>query len=1015
MGAFPGDLVRTSMLRVPLRCTNDDSWHGHIPFAFWCIEALEPRLLVELGCQRGDSYCAFCQAVEEISADTQCYGVGTWGGDRDAGRDEAVHEELRQYNDSRYGRFSSLLHSTFDEALSNFRDASIDLLHVDGFAGYEEARHDFAMWLPKISRAGVVLFHHIAVREAGFGVWRLWEELRRTYPSFSFPHSRGLGVLAVGTSPPEALRRLTSLDDRSAEDVRQLFGRLGDAVRLHGTHQALARQRVRVAELQASLQERTASLQGRDQRIAELQASLQEREQLIAFLDADREAVYRSTSWKVSAPLRFVARLLGRGEREPGGEADPKAAAEAGPDPPPGAEPRPAPEAESLAPGPAAPATPPGAFVHALLRDPSWTLAFPRAERPEVTIIVVTFNKVEHTYDCLESLLAHADAAYDLIVVDNASTDPTVELLSRLRNVTVLRNDANLGFGRACNQAAARAGGEHLLFLNNDAALAPRCLSSLLETAQADPRCGAVGGRLVWPDGRLQEAGSILWDDGTAEAYGRGADPFAPEFSFHREVDFCSGALLLVRRTLFEKLGGFADEFAPAYYEDVDLCMGIRRLGYRVFYQPEATVRHHEYGSSSSDEATELIQRNHARFAEKWKGDLKLQRSRSPANRLRARERVTRPRLLVVDDRVPTSDAGSGYPRSHALLLLLRRHDYPVTLFPSYDATPHQPWLSDLQREGIEVVCDGRPFADLAAERAGLYDVVLVSRPHNFGAVRADLTRSFPRAVVIYDAEALFFVREELKGVVSEGAAPDDVVRRQQQELDLLRFAHLVVTVSDREKRLLEQAAPDFQGQIAVWGYPVEARPTLRPFSERRDLLFLGSFFAPRSPNKDALSFFLREVLPLIHRRLDCQLKVVGYGAVDAVGQWASARVEVVGYAPDPTPHYDGCRVFVVPHRYSAGIPLKLCEAMARGLPAVVSDLTAAQLGVEDGREVLVGRTPDELAEGVVRLYSDEALWGELRANALEFVRRHHDPETLGRALDDIIAGALAAGPTTAE
>jgi GT2 family glycosyltransferase len=668
---------------------------------------------------------------------------------------------------------------------------------------------------------------------------------------------------------------------------------------------------------------------------------------------------------------------------------DPTAAAEAGPDPCPGAEPRPAPEA-------AAPGTPPGTFVHARLSDPSWTLAFPRAERSEVSIIVVTFNKVEHTYDCLEGLLAHADAAYDLIVVDNASTDQTVQLLSRLRNVTVLRNDANLGFGRACNQAAARARGEHLLFLNNDAVLAPRCLSALLETTQADPRCGAVGGRLVWPDGRLQEAGSILWDDGTAEAYGRGSDPFAPEFSFRREVDFCSGALLLVRRTLFEKLGGFDDMFAPAYYEDVDLCMGIRRLGYRVFYQPGATVRHHEYGSSSSDEAKELIQRNHARFAEKWKRDLKLQRPRSPANRLRARERVTRPRLLVVDDRVPTSDAGSGYPRSHALLLLLRRHDYPVTLFPSYDATPHQPWLSDLQRVGIEVVCDGRPFADLAAERAGLYDVVLVSRPHNFGAVRADLTRSFPRAVVVYDAEALFFVREELKGVVSEGAAPDDVVRRQQQELDLLRFAHLVVTVSDREKRLLEQAAPAFQGQIAVWGYPVEARPTPRPFSERRDLLFLESFFAPGSPNKDALSSFVREVLPLIHRRLDCQL-------------------EVVGCASDSTPYYDGCRVFVGPHLYSAGIPLKLCEAMARGLPAVVSDLTAAQLGVEDGREVLVGRTPDELAEQVVRLYSDEALWGELRANALEFVRRHHDPETLGRALNDIIARALAARPATAE
>jgi glycosyltransferase involved in cell wall biosynthesis len=156
----------------------------------------------------------------------------------------------------------------------------------------------------------------------------------------------------------------------------------------------------------------------------------------------------------------------------------------------------------------------------------------------------------------------------------------------------------------------------------------------------------------------------------------------------------------------------------------------------------------------------------------------------------------------------------------------------------------------------------------------------------------------------------------------------------------------------------------------------------------------------------------VREVLPLVQERLDCRLRVVGYKARETVGHLASDRIEVVGYAEDLTPYYDEARVFVVPHRYSAGIPLKLCEAMARGLPAVVSELTALQLGVEDGREALVGRTPAELADQVVRVYGDEKLWTRLRTNALEFVRHHHDPETLGRALDDLVASALSAGPT---
>ncbi len=653
----------------------------------------------------------------------------------------------------------------------------------------------------------------------------------------------------------------------------------------------------------------------------------------------------------------------------------------------------------------------PRVLLRALLSDPRSTLAFPVAERPEVSIVVITYNKVEHSYHCLVSLLAHADAPYELVLVDNASRDETGELLGRLRNATVLRNETNLGFGKACNQAAARARGDYLLFLNNDAELAPHSLSALLDVVRGDPRIGAAGGRLVWPDGRLQEAGGILWRDGSAEAYGRGSDPFAPDFSYRRDVDFCSGALLLVRRELFEALGGFDERFAPAYYEDADLCMSVRARGYRVVYEPRATVRHHEYGSSSIREATELIRRNHARFAEKWKDELPHQLPPSRANHLRARERVARPRLLVVDDRVPTSDVGSGYPRAHALLRLLRRHEYPVTLFPSHDATPYQPWLADFQRAGVEVICDGRPFTRFASERAGHYDLVIVSRPHNFRVVREAVRQSFPRAVVIYDAEALFFVREALKAAIGVDASPPaDVSRQQQEELDLLRSAHHVLVVSERDKLFVERAAPDLLGRVSVWGHPVECRPTPRPFGERRHLLFVGSFFAARSPNEDALSFFVSEVLPIIHRQIDCRLQVVGYNAPAAVGRLASASVEVVGRVDDLTPFYDTSRVFVAPHRLSAGIPLKLCESMARGIPAVVSSLTASQLGVEDGREVLVGGTASELADRVVELYSNEVLWNRLRTNALEFVRRHHDPDTLGRELDAILSRTLAAG-----
>jgi Methyltransferase domain len=218
-------------LDVPERLTTVASWHEHVPFAFWCIEMLRPRVLVELGTHRGDSYCAFCQAVDRHSPSTRCFAVDTWKGEAHSGvYGEDVFEELRAYHDRRFGRFSSLVRSTFDEAVSHFADGSIDLLHVDGLHTYDAVKHDFETWLPKLSRAGVVLFHDTNVRERDFGVWRFWEEVRARHPHFEFLHGHGLGVLVVGEDPPEAARWMGACEEDGAEGIRRLFARLGAAV-----------------------------------------------------------------------------------------------------------------------------------------------------------------------------------------------------------------------------------------------------------------------------------------------------------------------------------------------------------------------------------------------------------------------------------------------------------------------------------------------------------------------------------------------------------------------------------------------------------------------------------------------------------------------------------------------------------------------------------------------------------------------------------------------------------------
>src|SRR3954451_228224 len=212
-----------------------DSWLGHAPFAFWLVDVLRPRTFVELGTHGGFSYFAFCQAVERLQLSTSCYAIDTWKGDAHAGLyGEEVYQQVHKQNDYRYSSFSRLIRSTFEEALTHFGHGTIDLLHIDGSHFYEDVRNDFDTWRSRLSNRSVVLFHDTNVRERGFGVFKLWEELRRSFPHFEFIHSHGLGVLGVGADLPESVRALfaAARDVEATAQIRNAYSRLGSEVSL---------------------------------------------------------------------------------------------------------------------------------------------------------------------------------------------------------------------------------------------------------------------------------------------------------------------------------------------------------------------------------------------------------------------------------------------------------------------------------------------------------------------------------------------------------------------------------------------------------------------------------------------------------------------------------------------------------------------------------------------------------------------------------------------------------------
>ena len=217
----------------PARLVMPLNWAGHIPFAFWLVGVTRPHTLVELGVHSGNSYCAFLQAIRMLDLHTQSFGIDHWKGDDQTGfYGEDVYRELRAYHDTLYGSFSTLLRSSFDEALAHFADGSIDLLHIDGFHTYDAVSRDFSSWLKKMSSRGTVLFHDINVREGSFGVWRFWDELSSQYPSFALLHSHGLGIAYVGTETVN--EQLEFLLSKQTNDelrrIRSYFARLGASI-----------------------------------------------------------------------------------------------------------------------------------------------------------------------------------------------------------------------------------------------------------------------------------------------------------------------------------------------------------------------------------------------------------------------------------------------------------------------------------------------------------------------------------------------------------------------------------------------------------------------------------------------------------------------------------------------------------------------------------------------------------------------------------------------------------------
>ncbi|MGY0748901.1 glycosyltransferase [Azospirillum argentinense] len=622
--------------------------------------------------------------------------------------------------------------------------------------------------------------------------------------------------------------------------------------------------------------------------------------------------------------------------------------------------------------------------------------ALPRPASPEVSVIVPVHGKLDFTVRCLHALSQHQTRhGFEVVVVDDGSDAETRDGLARIGGLVLHRNEQAGGFIEACNRGAELASGRYLLFLNNDTIVLDGWLDELVRAFAVLPQAGAVGSALIYPSGRLQEAGAVVWNDGTAANIGRNRDPQHPAFSHAREVDYCSGASLMVPTELFRRLDGFDRRYVPAYYEDSDLCLRIREAGLRVYCQPLSAVVHIEGGTAGTDPSQGMKRFqavNRATFAERWAPLLASQPAPHPIDPHRLK-RVGQRRVLVVDHDLPHPDADAGSVVTVEMIRLLQRLGYVVVFAAVRMPQGRNDAVRALERMGVEVV--RAPYftsaVDYVQAHGGGCDLVFMVRYVVAAMILPHLGRLARRPKTILLNADLHYLRAERQAALyGDDALAAAAIEEKAAELATLRAVDATITHSGVEREILRVEAPGTLVEVLPWiARPVEDAPGP---DGRRDILFVGGF--GHAPNVDAMVAFVVTLWPRLRARLPgARLRIVGSHAGAAVHALKQEDVLVLGHVQDLRAEMDRARVSIAPLRWGAGLKGKVATAMAFGLPSVISPIAAESMGLTDGRDCLIAELDDAFIEAVARLYEDDALWTEVARNGLDFVARRWSPE----------------------
>lgn len=627
-----------------------------------------------------------------------------------------------------------------------------------------------------------------------------------------------------------------------------------------------------------------------------------------------------------------------------------------------------------------------------------------------VSIIIPVHNQLAFTLACVAAVLkSQIKASFEILIADDASTDATSVAFTNLHpSIRLIRQDSNLGFLGNCNEAAKQAQGEYILFLNNDTLVLPGWLDAMIKLFNDHTDAGLVGAKLLNADGTLQEAGGIIWKDGSGWNYGRNDNPEKSEYNYVREVDYCSGACIIIEKNLWNQLEGFDPLFSPAYCEDSDLAFRVRAAGRKVYYQPKSEVIHLE-GRSHGKDVTQGVKayqvENNKKLFQRWKHILSTH-AIPGKDVFKQRDRgLQKKTILIIDHYIPQYDRDAGSKTIWSYINFFVKKGFNVKFLGDSFLTI-EPYYTELQQMGVEILCNGfrnQQWKKWLEENGKYIDYVFLSRAHIAVKYISFLKKKTKAKLLFYGHDLLSRTFLNKYHLSNDTTALVNSKKWKKWEDRIINEVDVAYYPSQVEINFLKKCYPHQAIKLLP---PYVLSPQENKLLEKNafngKLLFVGGF--RHLPNVEAMLWFMEKIWPPLKNMFpEVTLTIAGSYPSEEILQLANDNVFVTGFVHDKelVELYRTHDIVVVPLLTGGGIKNKVVEALWYEKPILTTPIGAE--GIPDIQNYVSIAEPDKFFSKLREMLETPALLKTASNNASELIKKYYSDAALYSVLSEDI------------